>query len=604
MSHVRIIVTFSLLCIPASQVSAQHQTLLLKQTRNTSPATNLTAAEFAELSDPMFVLVLKDHADVKKLDAIEDLIQPDPAKRRSFVVSETIRAPQRGQGRRAVLDYRGSNPALGAPLDNNLMLSVVFNSEAFPNSPDDGGAGQLRFIEAWGWDNHRGRYNYYKLDRSGTPDSRMTWKFRGSSVGAENLSRFDRRGTCMECHINGAPLMKELLFPWNNWDSSVSPLSYLQTGNAATWPVLADKRLSNGRLRSAADLEGSILAAIRQFNRRRINSALKRRDVDGNVEETDAGGDPISVLRNAQGEFVLANGAVFDGRVFRTVVEGRRLLRHLFQTTEYNIISDRRVSGLHPIAAPLNQGPSANVTIPSSFFLNSNLIGGGGLTEYTGLRNARARQFSAQANAVVKPDEYKTLLANADVRINNRPGDAHFAWIVPEASHVDNDTVDQLLKEGIVTPDFVASVMLIDLETPLFSDERQSLFRFVPDTFRFVVPADDDDLFDFRKFTAHELRAKTAEAIEATTPDASSPAGRFLSLLKTADANRSPVVQLKEATDAYIDRVKQRLASSADRQAELQRLYNKAVDVRLQAIRHPVLRALDETNGRLLFPVP
>ena len=131
----------------------------------------LSAAELATLGDPLFRVLLNNRADVVRLSAVEDIVQPDPAKRQTFVVDEEIANPATGQSRRAVISFTGSHPS-GVVLANNVMFSVLFDSESFPD--------EARFIEAWGWDNQRGRYNYYKMDRTGTPDQRPSWKFRGS----------------------------------------------------------------------------------------------------------------------------------------------------------------------------------------------------------------------------------------------------------------------------------------------------------------------------------------------------------------------------------------------------------------------------------------
>ena len=132
----------------------------------------------------------------------------------------------------------------------------------------------------------------------------MSWKFRGSSAGADLLTSFDRQNTCMACHINGAPIMKELFLPWNNWHSFKALATYLQSTAmpAVQWPVATSEKLQE--LKSAEQLEMAVIPAIRQFNTRRINATLKREDATGNVE-TDAQG-------------------------LQTVVEARRLLRYLF----------------------------------------------------------------------------------------------------------------------------------------------------------------------------------------------------------------------------------------------------------------------------------
>ena len=207
------------------------------------------------------------------------------------------------------------------------------------------------------------------LDSMGSRSS-LTWKFRTSSLGADQLSLEDpedRRGTCLGCHINGAPVMKELFFPWNNWHSTASPATYLQrtAAPAERWPVAMAPRLTgeivnfrqHGGLASAQILEKNIISAIRQFNTRRINIALKRRDDDGNLD-----------LRDGQLE----------------VMDAKRLLRHLFVTTEFNITTAERKSGLHPFPEETTQGPAGDVVIPDSFFLNVNLIRGGGFSGLTG----------------------------------------------------------------------------------------------------------------------------------------------------------------------------------------------------------------------------
>ena len=225
------------------------------------------------------------------------------------------------------------------------MLSVFFNSDDFPDTPTA--------IEAWGWDNRRGRYNYYKLDNTGTPDLRLCGSFVVRLEGADLLSPSDRADTCMACHINGAPVMKELSRPWNNWHSLDSQITYLATFAPDTirWPVANNMRLKDGRLRGAEELEvGGILPSISQFNNRRITAALAKRDADGNLAIDDA--------------------------VFAQVVEGKRLLKPVFINTEFNIISSLQKSGLHPFPKIATLGPKQAVIIPKTFFLNANRLAG------------------------------------------------------------------------------------------------------------------------------------------------------------------------------------------------------------------------------------
>ncbi len=545
--------------------AAQSPTPLLARDRDDSALRGLTTAERDALGDPLFRLVLKDHADATTLDATEKLLQPDITKRRVFVVDESIADPRRPQSRRAVLAYDTSdaNPNLpDVQLTSNVMLSVVFTDIEFIDPPP--------FIEAWGWDSARKRYNFYKLDRRSKTD-RLTWTFRGSSDGADAIADTQRGGTCFRCHVNGAPVMKELLFPWNNWHSVASRAQYLVPGGGPiTWPVATSSHLARtagqgGGLAQAEKLEASIISPIRRFNGSRIQSRFPL-GLSGDVPKTDA------------------NGLV-------QVDQARRLLRPLFVTTEFNLISSKVKSGLHPIPAPNAQGPGQPVPIPASLLINANLIGGGGATGYQSFGITAAR-FSDLPP--IDPADYKQLVQQSGVKIAGTPGDADFAWLVPEPSHVDNDLIDQLIRAGVVTRQFVAAALAVDLEAPVFSNDRQALLAFVPDKFRFKpAPAANPH--------PDELTIQVVGALQAANPPAGSPQMTFLQLLQDPD----PVSKLQALVEAYQARVKGRLANQQTKMDELRRLYQKAVSVRKAVEDHPVLRNLDETGiPSGLLPLP
>jgi hypothetical protein len=174
----------------------------------------LTPEEKQGLQDPFFQLVLKNNPGAVKLSDIEGLLQPDATQRRTFVLDEEIRDPVLGQSRRMVLAFDGTSG--GIKLDNNVMVSVFFDSDAIP---------EVNRLEAWGWDEANAVFHYYLLDRSGTPSP--SWKFRATSADADRFTVAQRQGTCLRCHTSGMPNMKELLFPWNNWQSIASVNNYL-----------------------------------------------------------------------------------------------------------------------------------------------------------------------------------------------------------------------------------------------------------------------------------------------------------------------------------------------------------------------------------------
>lgn len=556
----RVLVTLSAVLLGTWSIAVMARqpagSTLLKQERDGAPATNLTAAELGALSDPFFDLVITKEPLATRVSRIEELIQPRAEQRRTFVVDESIADPRPGQQRRTVIAFVGTND--GIVLDSNVMLSVAFSSESFPDAP--------RFIEAWGWDNRRGRYNYYKLDQTGTPDLRKTWKFRGSSVDADMQSAADRAGTCMQCHINGGPIMKELLFPWNNWhsDAAASNTQYLTTlaPPDVRWKVSADPHLAQGRLLGAETLELNILDSLRQFNTRRLNAHLVRSDVDGNVAV-----DPK------------------DGR--SRVVEGRRLLRPLFETTEVNLISARQRSGLHPLPVISTTGPGRDVEVPASFFLNANLLRGGTPAKYKGLGIDRATAFGQVVS--LTPAEYKQLVTESRLELAGRePGDADFAWFTPEASHIDNDMIDQLVQRGIISSSFAAAVLAVDVEAPVFSERRGRLLQFVPETFSFQkTGAKHPD----------DLTRDVITRLESAKPTAGGAETELLDNLKAAD----PLKRLQVKVDEYFARLQASVKN--ERPKELRRLFSALIERRARMISDETLGALDETGDRLL-PLP
>jgi len=522
------------LAVLCAQSSTVGQSALTKQASDESIPSLMSQAELGELGDPLFLLVLKNRPQEARFDEVEKLIMGPSGERNLFVVDERLQSATRGERRRAVTAFKGSNQ--GIRLDPNVALSTMFNDRGFVPA----------FIEAWGWDDGRSRYNYYKLD--GDPPS---WKFRGSSVGADQLEAAQRRGTCLACHINGGPVMKELPFPWNNWHSFRNSVNYLAPTAADHWQIAESPRFRD--LRGAEAFETVfILPSIRQFNGRRLTAASR----------------------------ALGSGE-------QEVTDGPRTLRSLFRTTEYNIISAGQFSGLHPIPSP-GAGPPDPVVIPDTFFVNANLLAGGGIPQYEGLGIPEARQF---ANLLqFQPAEYKAVVAKLNTSIGGLAGDTNFAWFVPEASHVDNQMVDLLVRRGVVTREFVAAALAVDVENPVFSGTRARLLAVIPAGFRFKplnpgdVPAAHPD----------QLTRDVIARLKALSPPTESPEGEFLALLEQS----SPVDTLRSKVIAYSDRVRARLADSQQRQGEIERLYRLMLQRRDEAVAHnPAL-----VESSFLFP--
>lgn len=569
---VRCLVVLAVVLAVQGETSAQR---LRRQFRGNEIARDMTDVELAELGDPLFELVLKDHVDEFNLSEIEHLLQPDAKRRQVFAVGERIIDRNAGDVHRAVVAFRGSHK--GISLSPNVMLSVVFTGNVFPEEPN--GQPVIPFIEGWGWDNDRGRYNYYRMDRSG---GGLSWKFRGSSDDAAallkrdsstrtlSLDPVDIRGTCFQCHMNGAPIMKELLRPWNHWQSrdlKLPQFDRLQSANVR-WPVATQPRFAGlsgeGGLTGAGLLDLAVQGTVKRFNRSKLNAAIRQ-----------------------------AAGGGF------AVTDADRLLRSLFVTTEFNMISSPVESNIHPLAPQPPTQPAQKIEIPASFLINSELIAGGGQSGFRGLGINEAIRFPGPGVAVVEPVEYRDLVIGNGLEIGGQSGDAHFSWLTPEPSNIDNQLVEELVRRGVVPGQFVAAVCAIDLRSPMLSGKRASLLKFVPKAF--AVPANapaDPHNIDF--FCGHALTKSVIQAIEGSNPASGSTAAEFLALLKTTNGNPREV--LRQVIRQEAARLKADLSDPAKRQQTLECLFNELIKRRNEVINHDLLGSLDETGGRFLFP--
>lgn len=552
--------SFAVFLIAAATARAASAQDLVFKLRDGDQPRPMTAAELSQLADPLFRLVIQKNPKPLGLTAIEEAIQPDAAKRRTFVVSEQIHQSGGPADPRAVLAFTGAGPG-GVDVNGTVFLSVFFNSSPQGSRSQSLSFPDLQAVEALAWDSTRKVYNYYKLER--VHGAGFVWNFRGSSRDADILQPSSRAGSCFACHTNGGPVMKELLFPWNNWHTrSTNPVAGLISPDASRrWPIArqgsGDPRLTEPRLEGGDDLELMILPALQRFNAARLEA-----------------------LRSPPGT---------DGQV--SAASGKRLLRPLFETVEVNFISSRQQSGLNPSSSDQPGRPGTNVCLPGSLLLNTSLM--------TSLGVDQARSFDAPAACpeghpfAVDPDEYRDLLARAGQSLGGSPPqDVHFAWFVPEPSFVDNNMVEQLIREGAITPQFAAAVLAVDLRTPVFSADRASFLTFVPETFRYSPLGGADPLAANRHPDA--LTREVIARLEAASLPAGSPAAEFLVLLRQGN----PVDELRRRVARYREELDGRLAAgSPSRGSELERLHN------LARARREHVRATEPFNNLVESPV-
>ena len=505
---------------------------------------NLSAAEAGGLQDA-FAKILREHPTERNLRTVLDLLRVDQSDNEAqmFVVHEWIKqsaAAAQPRSRRAVIAFTNQ------PTQNQVMLSLSFRSDAFPHTLAEN-------TEVWGWDEPAGVFNFYEFSSEAGE-----WALVGSSPRPNDPPERLAGNRCLGCHINGVPIMKELRLPWQNWESNRSPNAYLHPGTSESWPVAATLPV---QIQEASRLEALLKPLIARFNQKRI-AALTTPDPAGNPN----------------------------------IGQVPKLLRHLFVTTEFNLAAAREPSGRSPFAAS-TADPVLKIGIPSSFFLNSTLIGGETVgPSLGGLSIVEARRFQEIALAPVSQyaalvNESKLGFASEQAGVfARRPGfDAEFAWLTPERSFVDDHLVNELIRRRIVTPQFVAATLLVDLRTPVFSAPLEQIFA-TPDLFPtgFQIPATLPSNHRDHPLTAHVLGK-----LASINPDPDSPLGKWRGFLRLD----SSVDELKTQIAAYLDEVQADFPANGTVNAQkLKALFNRLIERRIALLKDVALSELDETR--------
>lgn len=513
----------------------QAQQLLHQPSDGSAPAP-MPAALLSQLDDPFFNIVIQATPQPRALDTlITELLDGGRSDFQSFVVGEQIGRAELStecgpSNRRMVLSFIGTHAPSGTVLDGNLFFSVFMT----PNSP----AGD---IEVVAWDTTQSTYNYYKLQGG-------SWRFRNRSSELETASSADLSQGCLSCHVNGGPVMKEFTFPWNHWHSLPNTFQapYLSPG-AQSWPVANSGFLGN-RLTGAQILEVSIQSSLQRFV-----------DVDVRSRIT----------------------AAADGSVRISGLP--RLLDSLFQPTELNLGSANGTSGLD--GGGITDRALGRINIPDSFFVNIFQMRDIDLPVFDG--QGLVTNVFTPGNLGLSVDEYEGLLTDSDIETACMPGrDTLFPWFGPEPSEFDRRMVERLNKRGIVDDAFVAAVLAVDVETPLFSEARASLLRHVPEE---ASAASLPQL-------PGALRTAVIASLEAE-PDRSAAEEDFLALLTGPD----PVAALDTRVRAFLARTQDQLADPTTRQTHLRELFSRLLQNREAFQTHPVSQPLNEFPG--LLPV-
>ncbi|MGK3967559.1 hypothetical protein WMF38_25730 [Sorangium sp. So ce118] len=219
---------------------------------------------------------------------------------------------------------------------------------------------------------------------------------------------------CFDCHHNGSVIMKELERPWNNWHSELASIDQGVVPAAVAADPLFQQR------RSASGLESTIRGGVRRLYASWVPPA----------------GDVARVPD---------------------------LLRHLTLNTTVNLLSSLVQSrGMDPL------------TIPSNFFLADST-----------LRNTLRLKYAFPPAIEIARGTYDAFVESHHFRLVNtegkpyeQAGATHFALLVPVPSLEDQAAVQQMTQKNIVSVKFAGSVLMVDLQNPVFSAKRAGLQKY------------------------------------------------------------------------------------------------------------------------------
>lgn len=257
-----------------------------------------------------------------------------------------------------------------------------------------------------------------------------TWAWAGNSSYA--LEPPTRGEGPFDSHVNGALVMKELKRPWTHWHSMSASI---QDDVLAPDDSLRSEALFRNKA-GAEDLEKVVRAGIFRWNKARLDKSIA---VDGTISDVPY------------------------------------LMRQVLETTTVNLISSESRSGLIRNDSTLQ--------LPLTFFLNRDT-----LLDEIGLEPDIDNITVVGGLYLESLERYDFALQDGDFRLK---GDTFFAFLVPEPAFEDVDVLSQLLKRKILTPQFAASLLIVDFPNPVFSPRREQLMRYVPDTARLTEEGSD-----------------------------------------------------------------------------------------------------------------
>ncbi|WP_415919560.1 hypothetical protein [Tateyamaria sp. SN6-1] len=438
----------------------------------------------------------------------------------------------------------GQIPLSIAPRDapRNYRYVVAWDGDVFLSAAP---GGDSSFLQVISWDETAQHFDFFEYRQQvGSAQPTKVWSWAGRSDMSQD-PQLRGRG-CFDCHTNGVTIMKELVTPWNNWQSQTASIAASHVPEAVANEALFQNRTG------AEVLEGKIKGAVTTFH----NARIRRQ----------------AIFDRATKSFTLSGVPGF--------------LRHATQGTTTNFVSSQIRS----------TNDERTVTIPLDLLLADDLLRSTLGIDYKISPDALTVPRDIYADYIAKK-EYALVQAGRDGPLYVSPGSTYFTGFVPGVSFEDV-LVIRLLQNpvagvdySLIPPKFFAAIAMTDFPNPLFSDKRSALQAYADQIPSGRVSPDENTVVDdFVK--AVTATAQGQAACDTASVLTCSPEQQFLHYWSAGDDWQS----------AFGDVVMRYFEEEWSGPDAATKLLDQAEAARTQFAKWPIISNLNEFS--LLLPEP
>jgi hypothetical protein len=302
-------------------------------------------------------------------------------------------------------------------------------------------------IELIAWDYTKQMYNFWELVGTGKGSE---WHFRGDSQDiAADIARVNMG--------EPAPVFASPRLRCSGCHTLGTPiLKEIDKPNNDWWTTANKLKLGSLKLQPGTDWRNPVNVAGNLFQ--------NATDVSNLSFQVKKGIDRLAASHMQRGQSL------------------KQRLRSLFSTMEMNLASDDTAF----------EQSSGRINIPTDFFVDSRLSG---KKTTVSINSSVYRQALQAAASRFAPDETGGLM------------ESHHAFLVPVRSYSDNKMIDAMLGEGLLDQELVADILAVDITTPVYSQPRLSLLKYVPES--------ASDVNDLREALVRNLSGATNDPAAA-----------------------------------------------------------------------------------------